>query len=583
MRRPASAGRRIAVHGYPSCVTSAADVPTALPRSRWIAARARNLVHRGGLLVSVGAAMFALSFGLLLWFTRAEREALRRVPAAADTLDLARAVGSLRRQQSRADSTLAGIPIPRRYAVRAAAIVVVSTGDSVRRDSLATPLTNDEEPLVVDTVRTTSQLPDALRIAAAALSAKLERAQNAPLASSWRALAADPMLQQDARVRALADSLADAERARNEYDAVGGVDPIYLELSSRVTAYGRAIERAAVVRLASLTRAAAGGPELAVVARAGPGPAELDRRFAEDSARYVAVRARRATAVRAADSVTSMLAARRAEAVQRDAARIRAQHRVDALAPPIAMVMASAAAAVGLSLLLALMLELRAPRVADDGEVVTQARVPLLLSIRASDASTTDSLTSAFSQLAFDLEPLLTGSNTLVVVSDDAGLAARTAARIAERLGYDGRRVRVVSPRQGTARSTTRRRNRITPTATRSVLVHPERTQGVAWTGEYFLEAVHDDTITVRSGNLGDVRAALGTADHRMKVMLVVRIGSTPTAWLARIRTAVLSAASAEAIGVVAWAPGIDDGDPVQFALDSALQRALDTAPAAGR
>ena len=583
MRRPASAGRRIAVHGYPSNVTAASDVPTVLPRSRWIAARARNLVHRGGLLVSVGAAMFALSFGLLLWFTRAEREALRRVPAAADTLDLARAVGSLRRQQSRADSTLAGIPIPRRYAVRAAAIVVVSTGDSVRRDSLATPLTNDEEPLVVDTVRTTSQLPDALRIAAAALSAKLERAQNAPLASSWRALAADPMLQQDARVRALADSLADAERARNEYDAVGGVDPIYLELSSRVTAYGRAIERAAVVRLASLTRAAAGGPELAVVARAGPGPAELDRRFAEDSARYVAVRARRATAVRAADSVTSMLAARRAEAVQRDAARVRAQHRVDALAPPIAMVMASAAAAVGLSLLLALMLELRAPRVADDGEVVTQARVPLLLSIRASDASTTDSLTSAFSQLAFDLEPLLTGSNTLVVVSDDAGLAARTAARIAERLGYDGRRVRVVSPRQGTARSTTRRRNRITPTATRSVLVHPERTQGVAWTGEYFLEAVHDDTITVRSGNLGDVRAALGTADHRMKVMLVVRIGSTPTAWLARIRTAVLSAASAEAIGVVAWAPGIDDGDPVQFALDSALQRALDTAPAAGR
>lgn len=583
MRRSASAGRRIAVHGYPSGVTAAADLPTALPRARWIAARARNLVHRGGLLVSVGAAMFALSFGLLLWFTRAEREALRRVPAAADTVDLARAVGSLRRQQSRADSTLADIPIPRRYAVRAAAIVVVSTGDSVRRDSLATPLTNDEEPLVVDTVRTTSQLPDAVRIAAAALSTKLERAQNAPLASSWRALAADPMLQQDARVRALADSLADAERARNEYDAVGGVDPIYLELSSRVTAYGRAIERAAVVRLASLTRAAASGPELAVVARVGPGPAELDRRFAEDSARYVAVRARRATAVRAADSATSMLAARRAEAVQREAARTRAQHRVDALAPPIAMVMASAAAAVGLSLLLALMLELRAPRVADDGEVVTQARVPLLLSIRASDASTTDSLTSAFSQLAFDLEPLLTGSNTLVIVSDDAGLAARTAARIAERLGYDGRRVRVVSPRQGTARFTTRRRNRITPTATRSVLVHPERSQGVAWTGEYFLEAVHDDTITVRSGNLGDVRAALGSADHRMKVMLVVRIGSTPTAWLARMRTEVLSAASAEAIGVVAWAPDIDDGDPVQFALDSALQRALDTAPAAGR
>jgi hypothetical protein len=548
-----------------------------------MAARARNLAHRSGVLVSVGAVTFAVTFGLLLWFTRAERDALQRVPATADTVDLARAAGSLRRQQYRADSMLADLPVPRRYAVRPTTLVVAS-GDSVPGDSAAAPVTADEAPLVVDTSRVAAQLPDAMRVAAAALTARLERAQNAPLAASWRALAADPMLQQDVRVRALADSLSDAERARNEYDAVGGVDPIYLELSSRVTAYGRGIERAALQRLASLTRPPVSGASGVVVAApAGPSPSELARRFADDSARYARATLRRARAQQAAESVTTLLVARRTEALERDASRARAQRRVDALAPPLAMLLASGAAAIGLSLLLALLLELQAPRVSDEYEVVTQARVPLLLSIRASDASSSDALSSAFSQLVFDLEPMLSGSPTLIVVSDDAGLASRTAARIAERLGYDGRRVRVVSPRQGTARSTLRTRSRLTPTATRSVLVQPERSQGVAWTGEHFLEVVQDDTVTVRSGNLGDVRTGFTAEGQAVRVLLVVRIGSTPTAWIRRARSDVLSEAGAAAIGVVAWAPDIDDGDPVHFALDSALQRALEPAPAAGR
>jgi len=394
------------------------------------------------------------------------------------------------------------------------------------------------------------------------------------------------MLQQDSRVRALTDSLAAAERTRNEYDAVGGVDPLYLELSSRVTAYGRAIERIATQRIALLvgTSAAAEAAEAAAVAApTGPSAAALERQFVADSMRYATASARRALAARAADSVTGNLVARRLETVQRDAVRARAQRRVDALAPPLAMLMASAAVAVGVSLLLALLLEVRAPRVADEREVETQARVPLLLSVRASDASTSAGLTSAFSQLVFDLEPLTAGTHTLMIVSDDADLASRTAARVAERLGYDGRQVRVVSPRRGTARTTTRRRGRATPTATQSVLVQPERNQGVAWTGEFFLETVAEATITVRSGSLADVRAALGAATETIRVLLVVRIGSTPTAWLARARAEIEAAAGATAIGVVAWAPDIDDGDPVHFAFDTALQRAIDAAPAGGR
>ncbi len=547
-----------------------------------MAARARNLTHRSGVLVGMGAATFAISFGLLLWFTRAEREALQRVPAPADTVDLARAAISLRRQQYRADSILAELAAPRRAAIRAATLIVTGS-DSTVRDSVIAAGTANVVPLTADTMPLSREFPDTVRLAAAALAARLERAQNAPLAASWRALSADPLLQQDPRVRALADSLGDAERMRNEYDAVGGVDPIYLELSSRVTAFGRAIERAAAQRLVLLTRMAPAAGAVAVTPRVGPSAAELDRRFADDSVRYDKVSARRAGAARAADSVATLLAARRAAAVQGDAARARAQRRVDALAPPLAMLLASAVAAVGLSLLVALVLEVRAPRVADEGEVVAQARLPLLLSVRASDASTTGALTSAFSQLVFDLEAVLAGTRTLVVVSDDAGLASRTAARIAERLGNDGRRVRVVSPRQGTARATMRRRGRATPTATQSVLVQPERSQGVAWTGEFFLETVADDTITVRSGSIADVRGALSTAGDAVRVLLVVRMGSTPTAWIIRARSDVLAAAGATAIGVVAWAPDIDDGDPVQFALDTALQRAIDAAPAGGR
>ncbi len=557
-----------------------------------MAGRARNLVHRSGVMVAVGSVAFTLAFGMLLWFTRAERAALQRIPAPADTVDLARKAASMRRLQFRADSILAEVSPPRRYVPRAVAApdtsrLVVPGVDSTRAPAdtavtpavaasvgateLAAPTDDPATPMVA--------IPDSIKIAVAALSARLERAQNAPLAASWRSLAADPLLLQDVRVRTLADSLAEAERTRNEYDAVGGVDPIYLELSSRVTAFGRAIERIALQRIAALLEeATTTGPVLAT--RVGPTAEERARRFVADSARYVTARARRDAAAQVSDSISAMLVVQRTAALQRDSARARAQRRVDALAPPLAMLTASAAAAIGLAMLVAILLEVRSPRLADDREVTSQARVPVLLSIRDTDASTRDALTSAFSQLVFDLEASLLETRILLVISDDGVLAARTAARMAERLGYNGRAVRIVSPRQGTARMTTRTRRRATPTATQAVLVQPERSQGVAWTGEFFLDSVSTDTITVRAGTLEDVRPALTQGEQDTQVVLVVRIGSTPTMWLARARAEIHRTRNSAALGVVIWSPGIEDSDPIQFALDTALQRALDAAPA---
>ncbi len=551
-----------------------------------MAGRARNLVHRSGVLVSVGGVSFAVAFALLLWFTRAERDALQRVPTPIDTLDLARKAASMRRLQFRADSVLAEVSPPRRPLLRRLAAtdssVVDSTAalDSVVPDTIAA--TTPAAAVASQQAVAADVIPDSLKLAVAALSARLERAQNAPLASAWRALAADPLLQQDARVRALADSLADAEKSRNEYDAVGGVDPIYLELSSRVTSFGRAIERSALQRIAVLLQPASAAGSVATL-RVGPTAEERARRFIADSARYVTARAKRDAAARVSDSVSALLAAARSTAIARDSARAQAQRRVDALAPPLAMLSASAAAAIGLALLVTILIEVQSPRLADDREVASQARVPVLLSIRTTDARTPEALTSAFSQLAFDLEPFLGSARTLIVVSDDPQLASRTAARIGERLGYDGRSVRIVSPRQGTARMTTRVRRRATPTATQAVLVQPERNQGVAWTGEFFLENVTDDTITLRSGTLEDVRPALAAGAGDSHVLLVVQIGSTPSAWLSRARAEIHRTRGVSAFGVVIWAPDIEDSDPIQFALDTALQRALDNVPVANR
>jgi hypothetical protein len=545
-----------------------------------MAGRARNLRHRSGVLVGVGGVAFAVAFGLLLWFTRTERAALLRVPVSADTLDLARRAASMRNLLFRAESILTELSPPRRITPRVAlspsTVDSTSTDSIVRGDSGVVVAEAQAELPVAVTEPIAAQLPDSLRAALAALTARLQRAQNAPLAASWRALAADPLLQQDPRIRVLADSLADAERARNEYDAIGGVDPIYLELSSRVTAVGRSIERVAVARRASLLRQTTG----TVVAQAvGPSAAEIARRYTADSTRYAVARERRDSAAAVSDTLARALSQQRADAQARDAARARAQRRVDALAPPLAMLTASAAAAAGLALLVTLLVEVRSPRLATDREVATQARVPVLLSIRVSDATTPDALTSAFSQLVFDLEQSLASSRTLVVVSDDPMLATRTAARIAERIGSDGRSVRVVSARHGTARMTTRSRRRATPTATQSVLVQPERNQGVAWTGEYFLDAVTEQMITVRAGTLDDVRASLATTEGGVRVLMVVRIGGTQTSWLSLARTEIHQGRGAEALGVVIWAADIEDTDPIAFALDTALQRALDAAP----
>jgi hypothetical protein len=194
-------------------------------------------------------------------------------------------------------------------------------------------------------------------------------------------------------------------------------------------------------------------------------------------------------------------------------------------------------------------------------------------------------LTGAFSQLVFDLEGVIGTARSLVVMSDDMTLATRTAARVAERLGHDGRSVRVVSSLNQAARITTSTNRRATPAATRSVLVQPERTQGVAWTGEYgSLAPPREDAITIRAVALADLATVALESPADLCVVLAVRLGTTPSRWLVAARAAVDRTAMARVAGVVIWAADIEESnDPVSFALDAALRPTPPVLSAIGR
>jgi len=179
----------------------------------WMAARARNALRRVLVFGIVGGVVFIAA---LIAFVVVPRNASRKALAVASRIE------------ARADSTPA-VTARDRY------LAVVRTTDSVINATRLAAM-----PVVTPVIDT---FPPAVRAQRDSLNAELttlnrliDRAENAPLPTSYRALAASPAVASDPRVRALLDSLADIERERNAFGAVGGVDPVYLSLTSRATA-----------------------------------------------------------------------------------------------------------------------------------------------------------------------------------------------------------------------------------------------------------------------------------------------------------------------------------------------------------
>jgi Mrp family chromosome partitioning ATPase len=210
---------------------------------------------------------------------------------------------------------------------------------------------------------------DSLLAVAAELDQLLTRAEGSPLPSSYRALGGATALTGMPRVQVLLDSLSDVARARDAFDAAGGVDPIFVALTGRVNAIGQAIQSIAASRRAVLR---------AAIARSTPPPQAAPRPASGDTVRLAATAD---SARRALDATLLAFARARARDADLDARAAQARAITDQSASPIAL--AGAALVLGLALGFAMTFgaELRRPRVADGAEAERVAGVPILATI----------------------------------------------------------------------------------------------------------------------------------------------------------------------------------------------------------
>lgn len=319
--------------------------------------RARNALRRPVFIGTVSILTFVASLVALVVVPQQARRAANAMrPLAAarpDTEPTAANLVEAERQVARVDSAIVAArnELTQLVTTTAAAVAAdtTTTGDTLtaalrsRRDSL----TND----------------------VALLGRLLARADNAPLLPSYRALAEAAPMRGDARVKQLLDSLVEIERERESYNAVGGVDPVFVALTARANELGHSIEALAESRRAQIRR------DLAALAPApSPPPPALAARPLPDT--LARIRARD-TARAVAREVATRLARERAELVRLDSLEEKARELANVGASPPAMLAAALIIGAMIGFGIAFLGEVRHPRIANawEAERATGARV----------------------------------------------------------------------------------------------------------------------------------------------------------------------------------------------------------------
>lgn len=281
----------------------------------------------------------------------------------------------------------------------------------------------------------------------------IERADNAPLPASYRALANSAPLANDPQVQPLLDQLSEIERERDAFGTVGGVDPVYVALTSRATSIGRSIQSLAESRRAVLRQE---------VAALRP-PASPSRQRAQvDTARY---QRQRAAAQQTYASATANLAQIRAanERIDRDQARARDLANVGA--PPLAMLAAAVVLALVAGFATSLVLELKRPTIADsrEAEHVTGVRVLAVIepsemiaerSRRQSDAQSPpliDVISENYRRIYLHLVATEANIPIVTVAGDDAAIVGTVASNIAAAAAYEARSTLLVDVASSTS------------------------------------------------------------------------------------------------------------------------------------
>jgi hypothetical protein len=319
-------------------------------------ARARNALRRPVFIGAVSVLTFVASLVALIVVPQQAKRAANAIrPAAAarpDTLPTMTSLLAAERQVAAADSAIVAArgQLTQLIAATAAAAAADTTAGGVAISS--------ETRTQRDTL--TAQIDELDRL--------LLRADNAPLLGSYRALAEAPAMRGDAQVRQLLDSLAEIERERESYNAVGGVDPVFVALTARANELGRNIQALGVARRSVMQR------DLAALSPPSTAAAGLASRPLPDT--MLAIQ-RRDTARTVAAEVANRLARERTELQQLDVREARARELANVGASPPAMLAAALVFGAMLGFGVALFDEVRRPRVADSYEIerATGARV----------------------------------------------------------------------------------------------------------------------------------------------------------------------------------------------------------------
>jgi Mrp family chromosome partitioning ATPase len=323
-------------------LSQTSEFPRAIPRSVWLTARARNAVNRPVFIGAVSASAFVAALvALVLAPQQAHRVApVSQLVARPDTLAFAAALNQARTRMAGAESSLALVRLRPHTAVSQEADTL-GPRLSARRDSLSNILSE--------------------------LDGLMTRAEGAPVAASYRALAESPQLSSNPHAKALLDSLRDVEKDREAFGTSEAADPVYMALSARSGEIGRSIQAVAQERRDALRQQIAkliSPTPRAVVAQAPV--ADTSSWIAErDSARSMVSQA------------SNALTTARNKAREFDIDRARATRTAGLDASPVALLAAALVFGIALGFGSAFVDEMRRPRVSDEHELerITGTRV----------------------------------------------------------------------------------------------------------------------------------------------------------------------------------------------------------------
>lgn len=384
-----------------------------------MSSRSKNASRRFAVMGIVGGLVFIAA---LIAFVLVPRQATRA------------AVSVSARLEERPDSG-------QTVAIRNRAAAEIAAADSmlsVARRTIAPP-----PAAVVDTFPPEAKAQrQTLSDEVASLGRLIDRADNAPLPSSYRALAASPSLTNEPQVTTLVDSLSDIEKERDAFGTVGGVDPVYVALTSRATAIGRQIQAIAETKISALRS------QLALLRPAAPVVVASTTHV--DTTNFLAQKTGSQEAYAGAVQSLSQI---RATDARIDNESSRARDLANLGAPPLAMLAAALVLALTIGFAASFIYELRRPTVADsrEAEQVTGVRVLSVVQPAAVVAERSrrqadmlgppliDVVSESYRRLYLHLAATEANIPIVTVVGDDAAIVATVASNIAAAAAYEAR------------------------------------------------------------------------------------------------------------------------------------------------